>query len=193
MHFGYGGAMVREPPDTNPDSGGGPIRRTVGLTTRSGEGMPPNGWPTMVLRTPHNVVYEPEPGGAAYPGITYMKFLPDGRLVPQNALGLSGALGYGGGFGADIPDPQRAFDEAIARAQAALDTVRTWGLIAGGGAVVFVAALILGGSQRLRTGILATGAYAGGVFLTRYIAQNAAGAAVSSNFIPSTRSGPGHF
>ncbi len=181
MYFGYGGAMVREPEDTNPDSSGGPIRRTVGLTTRSGEGMPPNGWPTMVLRTPHNVVYEPEPGGAAYPGITYKKFLPDGRLVPAGALG------------ADLPDPQRAFDEAIARAQAVLDDLRTWGIIAAGGAAVFLGGLILGGNQRLRTSVLAAGAYTGGVMLTRYVVKNATASAAKSNFIPSARSGPGHF
>jgi hypothetical protein len=197
MHFGYGTSMVREPEDTDPDSGGGPIRRTVGLTTRSGEGMPPRGWPSMVLRTPHNVVYEPEPGGAAVPGLVYMKFLPDGRLVPSGALGLSGALGYGGGFGADLPDPQAAFDAAIARAQQTLDVIRTWGLLAAGGLAVFLGGAVLGGSGgRLRTAALATGAYVGGVALTRYIVKNAAGSAAATNLVPSTstsRSGPGHF
>ncbi len=162
--LGYGSGMVREPADTDPNSGGGPIRRSPLLTTRAGDGMPPNGWPQMVLRTPHNVVYEPEPGGAAWPGIVYKKFLPDGRLVD------GGALGYAD-FGADAPDPQKLFEDAVARAQAALDTLQTWGLVGAGGAIVFLAAAILGGSQRLRTAVLATGAYAGGVYVTRQIVR----------------------
>lgn len=171
--FGYGGAMVYEPPELSPDQSGGPIRRTGGITTRSGEGMRPHGWPTMVRRTPHAVVYDAEPGGATYPGLQYQKFLPDGRLVPAGALGgLAGALGYTDGLGADV-DPQRAFEEAVARAQQALDIAKTWGLIGAGAFGVLVVASIVGG---LKTGVLATAAYGGGVMLTRHIVRNAMGA-----------------
>ena len=48
--------------------------------------------PSLSLRTPHQHVYEPEPGGAAWPGITSQKFLPDGRLVPAGALGAAGVM-----------------------------------------------------------------------------------------------------
>ena len=193
MRFGY---SVREPADTSPDDGGGPIRRSPLVTTRSGDGMPPNGWPQMVLRTPHQVVYDAEPGGAAYPGLQYMKFLPDGRLVRAGALGggFAGALGYGG-LGVDIPDPQTAFEQAVARAQQALDVARTWGLVGVGGFGALVGGAILGPSgHRLRTGILAAAAYAGGVWLARYIVMGAAGAAAKTSFLtpttPSTTTTP---
>jgi len=81
-----GNATVYVPPEQLPDHGGGPIRRSPLLVTRSGDGMPPYGTPQMVLRTPHAVVPDAEPL-ATYPGVTRMKFLPDGRLVPGDALG----------------------------------------------------------------------------------------------------------
>lgn len=80
-------ATVYYPIDNDPDHGGGPIRRAGGIVERSGDGMPPHGWPQMVSRTPHAVVPDAEPGGAGYEWLTRMKFLPDGRLVPASALG----------------------------------------------------------------------------------------------------------
>jgi hypothetical protein len=176
------GAMVREPPELLPSESGGPIRRTGGFAVRSGEGMRPHGWPTMVRRSPHAVVYDAEPGGATYPGLQYMKFLPDGRLVPADALGLAGALGYNDALGADI-DPQRAFEEAVARAQAALDLAKTWGLLGAAGLGVLVVASIVGG---FKTGVLATAAYGGGVMLTRHIVKSATASGAA-------RSGAGRF
>lgn len=79
-------ATVFYPPETNPNVGGGPIRRASGALVRSGEGMPPYGTPDQVLRTPHAVVYDVEAGGAVYPGLDKMMFLPDGRLVSQTAM-----------------------------------------------------------------------------------------------------------
>jgi hypothetical protein len=87
----FGNATVRSPINNDPDTGGGPIRRSPLVVARSGDGMPPHGWPQMVLRTPHGVVPDEESGGAAYPWEEKMKFLPDGRMVPAGALG--GALG----------------------------------------------------------------------------------------------------
>lgn len=58
----------------------------------SGGGMPPNGIPQVVRRTPHTVVPDAEPAAAWEPPLaTTAKFLPDGRLVPQDALGAFGA------------------------------------------------------------------------------------------------------
>ena len=79
-------ATVFYPPENNPNVGGGPIRRASGALVYSGDGMPPNGTPDMVLRTPHAVVYDTEAGGATWPGLDKMMFLPDGRLVPQTAM-----------------------------------------------------------------------------------------------------------
>jgi hypothetical protein len=83
----FNNAGVFYPEETDPDVGGGPIRRSPLVTARSGDGTPPHGWPQMVQRTPHQAVYEPEPGGADYAWLARMKFLPDGRLVPAGALG----------------------------------------------------------------------------------------------------------
>lgn len=163
MPFG----LVHEDPETSPDSSGGPIRRSPLLVMRSGDGMPPNGYPQMVLRTPHQVVPDAEPGGAAFRRLRYMKFLPDGRLVRAGALG--------GSFGADAsdvvpPSAQAAIDEAKRRLDAALELALTWGLVSVGGLAVLTGALLLGPSgHRLRTGVLATAAYGGGVAITRYI------------------------
>lgn len=96
--LGYG-ARVPYPIETNPNEGGGPIRRSPLVT----EIMP---WPkagNMVYRTPHAVVPDVEPGGAFLPRLWKDKFLPDGRLVPMTALGgfgqaprfAEGALLYG--------------------------------------------------------------------------------------------------
>jgi hypothetical protein len=76
------GAQVFEPFETSPDSGGGPIRRTPLLAVRANAG-------NMVYRTPHAVVPDAEPGGAYEPQLWADKFLPDGRVVPQSALGVS--------------------------------------------------------------------------------------------------------
>lgn len=87
MVFGEGASVFVMPNDPNPDHGGGPVRRggpqTVWLDPPAGD---------TVYRTPHQVVREGEPG-ARWPGITRDKFLPDGRLVRQGALGgvFSGA------------------------------------------------------------------------------------------------------
>lgn len=87
----FGNITVPYPPETNPNEGGGPIRRVVGVATRTGDGMPPHGWPQMVTRTPTPPVLDREPGGSTWPGIEHMKFLPDGRLVPASALGAVSA------------------------------------------------------------------------------------------------------
>lgn len=173
------GQLVREPPDTSPDQSGGPIRRTVGVTTRSGEGMPPHGWPSLVLRTPHQVVRDAEPGGARLPYLEYMKFLPDGRVVPAGALG--------GALGADAVaiDPQVAIQRAQEAFQQGLEAAMTWGLITVGGLAALVAGFILGpAGHRLRTSVLTVAAYGGGVAATRYIAKRAASVAAALKAAP---------
>jgi hypothetical protein len=92
MHFGQGG-KVWEPFPMSVDSGGGPILRTPLVA------LPANST-TMVYRTPHAVVYDAEPGGAAVPSLWTKKFLDDGRLVDQNALGAFGAATRGQVYGA---------------------------------------------------------------------------------------------
>src|SRR6185295_5500940 len=140
-----GNATVRVPEDNNPDHGGGPIRRSPLLTVRSGDGMPPNGWPQMVLRTPHQVVPDTEPGGAVWPGLQYMKFLPDGRLVPANALGDAPPMemGFGNPYYLGADAVQSAADATAAAAaataaaaqraarfsQAFADWIARWGVI----------------------------------------------------------------
>lgn len=89
MVFGEGATVFVEPDDPDPDHGGGPVRRGGPQTIRM---QPPID--VMVYRTPHQVVREGEPG-ARWPGITRDKFLPDGRLVRQGALGNSGSA-FGG-------------------------------------------------------------------------------------------------
>jgi hypothetical protein len=89
ISLGYG-ARVRVPLETNPNAGGGPIRRSPLLVTRSNEGMPPYGYPSMVMRTPHAVVPDMEPGGAYEPQLWRSKFLPDGRIVRAGAMGNFG-------------------------------------------------------------------------------------------------------
>jgi hypothetical protein len=93
MYFGQGG-KVYEPFPTSVDSEGGPILRTPLVA------LPANSM-TMVYRTPHAVVYDAEPGGAAVPSLWTKKFLPDGRLVPQDALGapVTRTQVYGALFG----------------------------------------------------------------------------------------------
>lgn len=89
MHA-FGNATVYQQLDENPNHSGGPIRRASGALVPAGQG-PYTRAGTMVIRSPNNVVPDAEPGGAFYPELWSMKFLPDGRLVPQDALG--GALG----------------------------------------------------------------------------------------------------
>ena len=90
------GARIRVPPETRSSQSGGPMRRAV-YRTQDG---------SMVLRTPHQVVYDTEPGGARFPGIDTLKFLPDGRLVPRTALG--------GSFGAVMPSASLPMDAGSA-------------------------------------------------------------------------------
>jgi hypothetical protein len=63
-----------------------PIRRSPHNVVRSGEGLRSRS-STMVRRTPHQVVPDCEPGGCRDPSLWYKKFLPDGRVVDQYALG----------------------------------------------------------------------------------------------------------
>jgi hypothetical protein len=139
--------------------------------------MRPYGWPSMVLRTPHQVVCDAEPGGAREPFLEYMKFLPDGRVVPAAALG--GALGA---FGADVTsaiDPQ-TLQKAQQAFEQALQTAMTWGLITVGGLTALVAGFMLAPSgYRLRTSVISVAAYGGGVAASRYIAKRAASVAAS--------------
>jgi hypothetical protein len=80
MHFGYG-AQVRVSPDNNPDSGGGPLRRSPFRLVPADETV-------MVSRTPFPGAPDPESGWARDPYFDEpRKFLPDGRLVPAGALG----------------------------------------------------------------------------------------------------------
>ena len=86
--LGAGYALVTVPPNNNPDTGGGPIRKSplVALPAHAGN---------TIYRTPHLVVREAEPG-ANWPGdLTKMMFLPDGRLVPAKPYAydmMNGAL-----------------------------------------------------------------------------------------------------
>jgi hypothetical protein len=89
----FGNATVYQPPDDNPDHGGGPIRRSPHVTVRNDEMV------SWVLRTPHGVVREHSPGGVSR-YVRDKKFLPDGRLVPRSALGSPATTGSG--FGAII-------------------------------------------------------------------------------------------
>lgn len=75
--LGAGYALVPVPPDDNPDHGGGPIRKSVGLAVRAQAG-------NRVFRAPWLVVREAE-AGANWPTdlSTTKMFLPDGRLVDQ--------------------------------------------------------------------------------------------------------------
>lgn len=82
--LGYGARVFQEITN-NPNAGGGPIRRSPLLAFRTRNDG------DMVWRTPHAVVPDAEPGGAAEPQLWTEKFLPDGRLVPQDALGAIGA------------------------------------------------------------------------------------------------------
>lgn len=69
------------------------VMRSPYAIVPSGAGMPPNGNPQVVLRTPHAVVPENEPYSAWEPPLaTTSKFLPDGRLVAQDALGAPGGI-----------------------------------------------------------------------------------------------------
>ena len=77
--LGYG-ARTYYPIETNPNEGGGPIRRSPLVTTAANAG-------NMVYRTPHAVVPDVEPGGAFEPQLWADKFLPDGRVVKASALG----------------------------------------------------------------------------------------------------------
>ncbi len=87
-----GESLVYEPPDNNPNSGGGPIRCASGALVPANAG-------NTVYRSPHAVVPDAEPGGARISALDTMKFLPDGRLVPQDALGAFGSSGSRSLFG----------------------------------------------------------------------------------------------
>lgn len=83
MVLGYG-AQVRVPPDNNPDSGGGPLRRSPFRLVPANEVV-------MVSRTPFPGTPDPESGWARDPYFDEpKKFLPDGRIVPAGALGAAG-------------------------------------------------------------------------------------------------------
>ncbi len=185
----FGNATVYVPEDNDPNHGGGPIRRSVGITMPSGDGMPPNGWPQMVLRTPHAVVQDAESGGARWPGLQYQKFLPDGRLVPANALG--GAMFGSPGFLAFGADPaaaasaaaNAAADAAQATAAAAeraahysqslSDWIARWGVITLGAFVVGAAGAVLAPSgYRARTGTVVALSFAGGAIFARYVQEH---------------------
>ena len=75
--FGYG-ARVYYPIETNPNEGGGPIRRTPLVAVRADAGR-------FVQRSPHKML--PDPGRIDEPQLLTEKFLPDGRLVPDHAMG----------------------------------------------------------------------------------------------------------
>ncbi len=75
--FGYG-ARVFQPIETDPNRGGGPIRRTPLVAVRAHAGR-------FVQRSPHKMI--PDPGRIDEPQLLTEKFLPDGRLVPDHALG----------------------------------------------------------------------------------------------------------
>lgn len=74
------GARAYEPIDDNPDSGGGPIRRSPLDVVRIDAG-------NFVQRSPHPMI--PDPGRQDEPQLLTQKFLPDGRLVPDRALGAA--------------------------------------------------------------------------------------------------------
>jgi hypothetical protein len=185
-----GNATVRVPEDNNPDHGGGPTRRSPLVVMPSGDGMPPNGWPQMVLRTPHQVVYDAEPGGAAWPGLQYMKYLPDGRLVPANALGGAPAtmeMGFGNPYYLGADPVQTAADATAAAAastaaaaqkaarfsQAFADWIARWGVITLGAFVAAVAGAVLAShGSRMRTSAIAALGFGGGALFARYLAEH---------------------
>lgn len=84
-----GNATVYYPPDNDPNHGGGPIRRSSGVTTPAYAG-------DVVWRTPHPPTPDAESGGAQDVPAG-MKFLPDGRLVEAGAMG--GAVEGDSGLG----------------------------------------------------------------------------------------------
>lgn len=140
--LGYG-AFVPVGPDFDPNHGGGPIRRSGGVAVRSGVGMRPYGVPQMVYRTPHAVVPDAEPGGARWPGISKMKFLPDGRLVPAGALG--------GIFGLDVTSAETSASTALTTTQSLVaQAYRTMGIagLATGAALAFLGGVSAPPGQR---------------------------------------------
>lgn len=72
--LGAGGALVRVPPDNNPNSGGGPIRKGAGSN------VAPARAGNFVFRTPHTVVREAEPGAAWEGDLSAFQFDQNGRL-----------------------------------------------------------------------------------------------------------------
>jgi hypothetical protein len=89
------GAGIRYPvPEDydNPNEGGGPIRRTPLTAARANAG-------NIIYRSPHAIVPDMEPGGAFEPQLWSQKMLPDGRIVPDNAM-VNEPFGRFGNFGA---------------------------------------------------------------------------------------------
>jgi hypothetical protein len=134
--FGSGYAIVREPEDNDPDHGGGPIRRSGFAVVPAAENLP--GYPLMVKRTPHPVVNDAESGGARYPWLTKMKFLPDGRIVRQDAL--SGFAGFGAdpvaAAAASTIAPSSAASAAATAVPTAPDPIKRYHHMIAGGALV---------------------------------------------------------
>jgi len=75
--LGYG-ARVWQQIETNPNAGGGPIRRTPLIATPANAG-------NFIQRSPHKMI--PDPGHIDEPQLLTQKFLPDGRLVADHAFG----------------------------------------------------------------------------------------------------------
>ena len=80
--YNLGNVGVRYPiPEdyNNPNEGGGPIRRTPLVAAAANAG-------NVVYRSPNAIVPDMQPGGAFEPKLWGEKFLPDGRIVPDNAM-----------------------------------------------------------------------------------------------------------
>lgn len=72
--LGAGYALVPVPPDDNPNSGGGPIRKGAGSNVIAAQAG------NFVYRTPHTVVREAEPGAAWEGDLTALQFDQNGGL-----------------------------------------------------------------------------------------------------------------
>lgn len=155
MTFGYG-ARVPYPIETNPNEGGGPIRRTPLVSVRM---KPPAG--NMVYRTPHAVTPDMEPGGAFEPRLWNEKFLWDGRLVPKTALGQ-----------ADPADATQAFVQSMKH-------LVIWGWAGSALLGMTLGALFAKKGRRLRgLGVGAAAGFGTGVVATGLVGR---GAAMASN------------
>jgi hypothetical protein len=170
--FGSGYAIVREPEDNDPNHGGGPIRRSGFAVVPAAENLP--GYPLMVKRTPHPVVNDAESGGARYPWLTKMKFLPDGRIVRQDAL--SGFAGFGADPAAAAAASTVAPSNAASAAATAVPTAQagvsnsSWtfagvGVFAG----LFLGMFLSPKNQKVGAGIGAVVGGAAGLLSGRYL------------------------